>query len=55
MGRRHSSPLADLVAYRESWGETQAKFWSLFRATNSGGSRYESGRTVLMLAEVTWR
>lgn len=46
MGRRHSSPLADLVAYRESRGETQAEFWSRFGVTQSGGSRYESGRDV---------
>jgi transcriptional regulator with XRE-family HTH domain len=38
------SPLKDLRAYRESLGENQSQFWGRFGVTQSGGSRYESGR-----------
>lgn len=40
------SPLTDLAAYRKSRGENQTEFWSRFGVTQSGGSRYESGREV---------
>lgn len=46
MGKRNPSPLSDLVAYRESRGETQTEFWSRFGVTQSGGSRYENGRPL---------
>lgn len=40
-------PLHDLKKYRmESGGLTQMDFWPFFGTTQSGGSRYESGRGV---------
>lgn len=44
--RKGKSVLADLTAYRERLGESQAVFWARFGVTQSGGSRYESGRAV---------
>lgn len=38
--------LANLVDVRRARGENQQQFWSRFGVTQSGGSRYESGRTV---------
>jgi DNA-binding transcriptional regulator YiaG len=40
------NPLADIRAYRTALGENQATFWARFGATQSGGSRYESGREM---------
>ncbi|MCQ9378830.1 DNA-binding transcriptional regulator [Methyloversatilis sp. XJ19-49] len=40
------NPLADLAAYRKSLNENQTEFWSRFGVTQSGGSRYESGRSL---------
>ena len=37
---------ASIRALRESLGQTQTEFWSRFGVTQSGGSRYESGRTL---------
>ena len=37
---------SDLQAYRQAHGENQAIFWRRFGVTQSGGSRYESGREV---------
>ncbi|HMV54360.1 MAG TPA: helix-turn-helix transcriptional regulator [Rhodocyclaceae bacterium] len=36
----------DLAAYRRARGENQSEFWRRFGVTQSGGSRYESGRSV---------
>lgn len=38
--------LADIAAYRRMRGENQAQFWTRFGVTQSGGSRYESGRAL---------
>lgn len=46
MRRKKDNPLADLRAYRVSRNENQAEFWARFGVTQSGGSRYESGRAV---------
>lgn len=46
MRRKKDNPLADLRAYRVSRNENQTEFWSRFGVTQSGGSRYESGREV---------
>lgn len=46
MAKAPKSPLKDLRAYRESLGENQTQFWGRFGVTQSGGSRYESGRSV---------
>lgn len=44
--RNRKSVLTDIVAYRRSRGETQTEFWTRFGVTQSGGSRYESGRDL---------
>lgn len=36
----------DIAAYRTSIGESQTVFWARYGVTQSGGSRYESGRTI---------
>lgn len=46
MVKKAKNPLGDLVAYRKSLGENQTEFWTRFGLTQSGGSRYESGRSV---------
>lgn len=46
MAKIPKNPLKDLRAYRESLRENQSEFWGRFGVTQSGGSRYESGRRV---------
>jgi hypothetical protein len=46
MAKAPKNPLKDLEGHRRSLGENQATFWGRFGVTQSGGSRYESGRTV---------
>jgi hypothetical protein len=36
----------DIASYRRLRGENQLNFWQRFGVTQSGGSRYESGRGV---------
>lgn len=36
----------DPLSYRKVLGESQGIFWQRFGVTQSGGSRYESGRTI---------
>lgn len=36
----------DIAVYRKARGENQSEFWRRFGVTQSGGSRYESGRSV---------
>ncbi|MBL8485524.1 MAG: helix-turn-helix domain-containing protein [Rhodocyclaceae bacterium] len=43
---RPKSPLSDLSAYRKATGLNQSDFWRRFGVTQSGGSRYESGRNL---------
>lgn len=38
--------LADLVGYRHRRGMNQTEFWALYGATQSAGSRYETGRGI---------
>lgn len=38
--------LDQIVSYRKALGENQNTFWRRFGVTQSGGSRYESGRTI---------
>jgi DNA-binding transcriptional regulator YiaG len=38
--------LNDVVSYRKALGENQSVFWTRFGVTQSGGSRYESGRNI---------
>lgn len=44
--RNRKSVLTDIVAYRKLRRETQTEFWTRFGVTQSGGSRYESGRDL---------
>lgn len=46
MAKVPTNPLKDIRAYRLSRGENQTQFWTRFGVTQSGGSRYESGREV---------
>ena len=38
--------LSDIPAFRKRRGWTQSDFWHLFGISQSGGSRYEGGRTI---------
>jgi hypothetical protein len=38
--------LQNIADYRKATRLNQAKFWQLFGCTQSGGSRYESGREL---------
>lgn len=38
--------IADLAGYRKKLGVNQQTFWSSLGVTQSGGSRYESGRNL---------
>ena len=46
MAKASTNPLKDIKAYRLSRGENQTQFWTRFGVTQSGGSRYESGREL---------
>lgn len=46
MAKAPANPLKDIKAYRLSRGENQTQFWTRFGVTQSGGSRYESGREL---------
>jgi hypothetical protein len=38
--------LEDVASYRHALSENQSAFWTRFGVTQSGGSRYESGRNM---------
>jgi len=38
--------LNDILGYRRALVENQGTFWRRFGVTQSGGSRYETGRTI---------
>jgi len=38
--------LNDILGYRRALAENQGTFWRRFGVTQSGGSRYETGRTI---------
>jgi transcriptional regulator with XRE-family HTH domain len=46
MAKAPTNPLKNIKAYRLSRGENQTQFWTRFGVTQSGGSRYESGREL---------
>ncbi len=46
MAKAPTNPLKDIKAYRLSRDENQTQFWTRFGVTQSGGSRYESGREL---------
>lgn len=43
---KKSKLLADVAAARRTSGANQSEFWTKFGVTQSGGSRYESGRNM---------
>lgn len=46
MARKKRINLHDIQSYRTARGENQCQFWQRFGVTQSGGSRYENGRTI---------
>lgn len=42
----HFKAGADVQAHRKKLGVNQSEFWSRINVTQSGGSRYESGRNI---------
>ena len=42
----------DLRLYRKKHGMNQSEFWSRVGVTQSGGSRYESGRNIPLPVQV---
>ncbi len=46
MARKTKSKNVDLAAERMACNLNQADYWRKFGVTQSGGSRYESGRSV---------
>ena len=46
MARRTQEPTINALAVRHKLGLTQTEFWSRVGITQSGGSRYESGRSI---------
>lgn len=45
-GKSAKLNLNDVAGYRRQLGENQSAFWRRFGVTQSGGSRYESGRSM---------
>lgn len=43
---KKSKLFVDLAATRRQSGKNQSEFWSRYGVSQSGGSRYESGRTM---------
>ncbi len=52
MARRKSFSTDDIRTNRKLSGLNQQEFWSRFGVTQSGGSRYESGRTIPLPAAI---
>lgn len=46
MTRRSKRTLADIGKFRRKEGVNQLDFWSRYGVSQSGGSRYESGRAI---------
>lgn len=46
MAKQKKLDLGNLAALRKQTGENQETFWRRFGVTQSGGSRYESGRNI---------
>ena len=46
MAKQKKIDLGNLAALRKQSGENQETFWRRFGVTQSGGSRYESGRNI---------
>lgn len=46
MAKQPKPSLKNLLEVRRARGENQAQFWNRFGVTQSGGSRYETGRNI---------
>lgn len=46
MAKGKKLDFSNLYEYRRSLGVNQSTFWSRFGVTQSGGSRYETGRNI---------
>lgn len=46
MAKHKKIDLGNLAALRKDFAENQETFWRRFGVTQSGGSRYESGRNI---------
>ena len=46
MAKHKKIDLGNLAALRKDFSENQETFWRRFGVTQSGGSRYESGRNI---------
>ena len=46
MAKKKAFSIAELIKERTQAGRNQTAYWSRFGVTQSGGSRYESGRAV---------
>lgn len=46
MARKSKLDLTDIGTVRRKEGVNQLEFWSRYGVTQSGGSRYESGRAI---------
>lgn len=44
MARKRKADIVDIVAERKAAKLNQSEYWTRFGVTQSGGSRYESGR-----------
>lgn len=46
MARKRKNDFSDIATERRKKGINQKEFWSRYGVTQSGGSRYESGRSI---------
>ena len=46
MAKKKAFTVADLIKERTQSGLNQTAYWARFGVTQSGGSRYESGRSI---------
>jgi len=46
MARKNKLDFSDIAAARKKQGLNQKDFWTRYGVTQSGGSRYESGRNI---------
>lgn len=46
MARKRKPDIVDIVAERKATNLNQSEYWTRFGVTQSGGSRYESGRAM---------
>jgi DNA-binding transcriptional regulator YiaG len=55
MARKKKLDFSDIADFRKKQNLNQTEFWTRFGVTQSGGSRYESGRNIpKSLAILLW-